>query len=177
MDRMSYCNDLLARMEELFFHELSDCAGWKTEFVGTDFIQSQAISGDTRDEIIRSCLEAITRSGLAQQGSFAVAGRDILLRLKVKGCVHMGKEIRLKERGVKIYNCIIANMINDQLIEKLNYETAYVASIDADEKSGLCEIKVAIYETRDKIGCVSNWAEECARIDQNDEWQNITAER
>lgn len=176
MDRTSYCNDLLARLEELFFHELSDCAGWKTEFIGIDFIQSADIKGDNRDEIISSCIRAITAAGLAEEGSFAVAGKDVLLRLKIKGCVHMGKEARLKERGIKIYNCIIANMINDQLIEKIDYETAYVASIEADEKRDSCEIKIAIYETIDKVGCVTDWAEECRRIDENDEWQTIRAE-
>ena len=43
MDKISYCNDLMARMEELFFHELSDCCGWKTEFIGIDFIQARNI--------------------------------------------------------------------------------------------------------------------------------------
>lgn len=173
MDRMAYCNDLMARMEELFWHELSDCAGWKTEFIGVDFIQSASIEGDNRDDIIRNCLEAITAAGIVEEASFAVAGRDILLRLKVKGCIHMGKEQRLKERGIKIYNCIIANMINDQLIEKLGYETAYIGSIDVDEKNHLCELMIAIYENMDKIGCVSDWNEECRRIDENDEWQTI----
>lgn len=175
MDKMTYCNDLMARLEELFFHELSDCAGWKTEFIGVDFIQSANITGDNRDEIIGNCIKAITAAGLAEEVSYAIAGEDILLRLKIKGCVHMGKEVKLKERGIKIYNCIIANMINDQLIEKLNYETAYVADIDADEKAGLCEIKIAIYATPEKIGCVSNWQEECQRIDENNEWQTISA--
>lgn len=175
MDKMAYCNDVMARMEELFFHELSDCAGWKTEFIGVDFIQSENIEGDTREDIIRNCIKAITAAGIAEEGSFAIAGKDILLRLKIKGCVHLGKEARLKERGIKIYNCIIANMINDQLIEKLNYETAYVASIDADEKEALCEIMIAIYETMEKIGCVSDWSEECRRIDENDEWETIRA--
>ena len=175
MDRMAYCNDLVARLEELFFHELSDCAGWKTEFIGIDFIQSENIDGDNRNAIIRSCLTAITGAGLAEEGSFAVAGEDILLRLKIKGCVHMGKETRLKERGIKIYNCIIANMINDQLIEKLNYETAYVAAIDVDEKEELCELKIAIFESIEKIGCVSDWSEECRRIDENNDWQTIRA--
>ncbi len=87
----------------------------------------------------------------------------------------MGKEVRLKQRGINIYNCIIANMINDQLIEKLNYETTYVAGIDADEKQGVCELKIAIYETKEKIGCVSDWSEECRRIDENNEWQTIRA--
>ena len=175
MDKMSYCNDLMARMEELFFHELSDCAGWKTEFIGVDFIQSSDIKGDNRDDLIRSCIKAITAAGLAEEGAFAVAGKDILLTLKIKGCVHMGKEVRLKERGIKIYNCIIANMINDRLIEQLNYETAYVAAIDADEKSGMCHLKIAIFETPEKIGSVSDWAEECRRIDERNEWITVTA--
>ena len=175
MDNMNYCNELMARMEELFFHELSDCAGWKTEFIGVDFIQSQKIRGKGRDEIISNCIKAITKAGLAKEGAYAVAGKDVLLRLKITGCVHMGKEVQLKQRGIKIYNCIIANMINDQLIEKLGYETTYVASIDANEKTGVCELLIAIYESKEKIGCVSNWKEECQRIDANNEWHAIKA--
>ena len=175
MDNMNYCNELMARMEELFFHELSDCAGWKTEFIGVDFIQAQKIPGKGRDEIIGNCIKAITKAGLAKEGAYAVAGKDVLLRLKITGCVHMGKEIQLKQRGIKIYNCIIANMINDQLIEKLGYETTYVASIDANEKTGVCELLIAIYESKEKIGCVSNWKEECQRIDANNEWHAIKA--
>ena len=174
MDKMAYCNDLMARMEELFFHELSDCAGWKTEFIGIDFIQSKNIEGKSREEVIESCIREITRAGLAGKVSYAVAGRDILLCLKVKGCVHLGKEARLRERGIKVYNCLIANMINDQLIEKLDYETTYVASIDVDERDGLCRLKIAIYETPEKVGCISNWSEEWRRIDENGQWITIT---
>jgi hypothetical protein len=174
MDKIAYCNDLMARMEELFFHELSDCAGWKTEFIGVDFIHSKNIEGKTREEIIEGCLREITRAGLAREVSYAVAGRDILLCLKVKGCLHLGKEARLRDRGIRVYNCLIANMINDQLIEKLGYETTYVASIDVDEQDATCLLKVAIYETPDKIGCVSNWADEWRRIDANRQWVTIS---
>ncbi|MDH4110461.1 MAG: hypothetical protein OEW35_19455 [Gammaproteobacteria bacterium] len=175
MDKLEYYNDLMARMEELFFHELSDCAGWKTEFVGVDFIQAANVDGGSRDELIRNSLQAMVDQGLIKGASFAVAGLDILLTFKVKGCQHMRKEAKLKERGIKVYNCIIANMLNDQLIEKLGYATAYVAAIEADEKTGLCEIKVAIYETPDKIGCVSDWSEECRRIDEEDRWIHVGA--
>jgi len=175
MDKVAYCNDLMARLEELFFHELSDCAGWKTEFIGVDFIQSKNIEGNNREDIIKSCLKAIVKSGLAEEISFAVAGKDILLSLKIKGCIHMGKEVRLKERGIKVYNCVIANMIHDQLIEKLGYETAYIADIDVDEATGSCAIKCAIYETPEKIGCVSDWSEESRWIDENNKWIMVNA--
>ena len=94
MDTQTYYNDLMARMEELFFYELSDCCGWKTEFIGIDFIQSEKIEGNDRDTIITNCLKAITKAGIVEEGSFAVAGEDIFLWLKVKGCVHMGKKRR-----------------------------------------------------------------------------------
>jgi hypothetical protein len=173
--KIEYFNDLMARHEELFFHELSDCCGWKTEFIGIDFIQSQDIQGKNRDEIIKACMQAITAAGLAEEIAFAVAGKDILLRLKVKGCIHMGKEVKLKERGIKVYNCIIANMIHDQLIEKLGYETTYTALINVDEKEGCCEIQSAIFESKEKIGCVSDWVEECKRIDEEDSWVRVSA--
>jgi len=173
MSDNAYFNDLMARMEELFFHELSDCAGWKTEFIGIDFIQSKQIKGTTREEIIEGCLKEMASAGLVEETSYAIAGKDILLCLKVKCCIHMGKEMRLKERGIKVYNCVIANMINDQLIEKLNYETTYVAEIEVDEEQGLCQLKVAIYANKDKIGCVSDWSEEVRLIDEQNKWVTI----
>lgn len=173
MSNNAYYNDLMARMEELFFHELSDCAGWKTEFIGIDFIQSKQIDSTNRETVIESCIREMTGAGLIEQASYAIAGKDILLCLKVKGCIHMSKEVRLKERGIKVYNCVIANMINDQLIEKLGYETTYVADINVDEKSGQCQIRVAIYADKDKIGAVSDWSEECRMIDEQNKWVTI----
>jgi len=175
MEKVDYFNDLMARQEELFFHELSDCAGWKTEFIGIDFIQARNIEGKTREEIIEACIREITGAGLAEEISYAIAGKDVLLWMKIKGCIHLGKEVRLMERGIKVYNCVIANMIHDQLIEKLGYETAYLASIDVEEKDGLCEIKCAIFETPEKIGCVSDWSEECKKVDEQNAWTSISA--
>ena len=136
MDRTSYFNELLARTEELFYHELSDCAGWKTEFIGVDFIQSKDIKGETPTEIIEGCLKEITEAGLIREASYSIGGRDVLLLLKIKGCVHTPKEAMLQSHGIKPYNCPIVNMVLDQLIEKLKFERTYVADLDVDaEKS------------------------------------------
>jgi len=51
----------------------------------------------------------------------------------------------------------------------------YVAAIDADEETGLCQVKVAIYETPEKIGCVSDWNDECHKIDEDDRWIRVGA--
>lgn len=173
MDRMTYLNDLLARHEELFYYELSDCAGWKTEFIGVDFIQGQDIKGKTADDIVAACAKAITREGLAKSVSYAITGNDILLCLDVNGCAHLPKELTLAKRGIKPYNCLIANMINDRLIEVLGFETAYVAHIHVDGSAGQCRIQVAIYENPSKIGCVSDWSEQIKRLDATNGWKTV----
>lgn len=162
MDSNRYFNQLLYRMEEVFYHELSDCASWKTELVGTDFIQSQDIQGANEDEIITACIRSIKAAGLAEDIEYRIGGRGILLKLKIKGCGMMHKEALLRKSGIKPYNCPITNMILDQLIEKLGYCTTYVAELGVPEESqaGPCQVKAAIYATPEKIGAVSDWSKE-----------------
>jgi len=160
MDRVEYFNSMLVRLEELLYHELSGCAAWKVELVGIDFIQSRKIEGKTEKEIIRQCIKAIVGSGLVKDMTFSIGGKGILLDLRMKGCIHIPKEVRLKKDGITPYLCPVANMILDQLIEKLNYETTYLAKLDVDEVSEECNVKCAIYETPDKIGVVSDWTED-----------------
>jgi hypothetical protein len=164
---------MLARLEELFYHELSDCACWKTEFIGVDFLQAKDIRGDTPAEIIETCIREITTAGLVEEISYSIGGLDILLYVRVGKCLHIPKEVKLKQRGIKIYNCPIINMILDQIIEKLNFETTYVADIDVDENSKECLIKCAIFESPEKIGNVCDWSDECRLIDENDAWKTV----
>ena len=157
MDKTDYCNHIMVRLEELLFHELSVCAAWKVELVGVDFIQSKEIKGDTPDDVIQNCIREIIASGLVKEMTYLIGGKDIMLKLKIKDCIHLPKEARLKEDGVTPYICPIANMILGQLIEKLNFETTFLADVDIEEKTGQCIVHCAIYETPEKIGQVSDW--------------------
>lgn len=160
MDSRKYYNELLYRMEEVFYHELSDCAPWKTEFVGIDFIQAEDIRGRNEEEIIGACIASIKRAGLVEDIEWKIGGKDILLKLKIRGCGLMHKEVLLRNAGIKPYNCPITNMILDQLIEKLGYTTTYVADLKVPETAGACEVRAAIYATPEKIGEVSDWSKE-----------------
>jgi len=160
MDKVEHFNHMLVRLEELLYHELSGCAAWKVELVGIDFIQSKKIEGNTEKEVINNCIKEITADGLVKSMTYSIGGKGILLNLKMKDCIHLPKEVRLKKDGIKPYICPIANMILDQLIEKLKYETTFLAKLDFDEKKRECKVKCAIYETPDKIGLVSDWSKE-----------------
>jgi hypothetical protein len=160
MNEMNYCNEVLVRLEELLFHELSGCAAWKTELVGVDFIQSKNIQGTTPDEIIQNCIKEIKDAGFVEEMTYEIGGRGVKLELRIKGCVHLPKEQRLREDGVKPYICPLTNMILDQLIEKLNYTTTYIGEMKIDETTGECRTRSSIFETPEMIGTVSNWDEE-----------------
>lgn len=160
MDQIEYFNNMLVRLEELLYHELSGCAAWKVELVGIDFIQSKRIKGKSEDEIIKHCIQEIMASKLVTSMTYSIGGKGVLLNLNMKGCIHLPKEARLKTDGVPPFICPIANIIMDQLIEKLNYETTYLAKLNIAEGTGECSVKCAIYETRDKIGVVSDWSKE-----------------
>ena len=160
MDNQEYYNNMLVRLEELLYHELSGCAAWKVEMVGVDFIQSKKIKGNNEDEVVASCIQEIIAGGLVKEMKYFIGGKGILLDLKIKGCVHLPKEVRLKKDGIKPYICPIANMVLDQLIEKLHYETTYLAELDIDEKAGECNVKCAIYKTPEQIGVISDWSKE-----------------
>jgi hypothetical protein len=159
-NRDPYYNHLLFRLEQLLYHELSDCASWKTELVGTDFIQTQNIQGKNEQEIIEACIAKLKAAGLAEDIAWKIGGKGILLTLTVAGCPHMLKEQLLRESGIKPYSCLAANMILDQLIEKLGYATTYLADLKVDEATGKCVIRAAIYATPEKIGEVSDWSKE-----------------
>lgn len=174
MERTAYFNDLMARIEELFYHELSDCAAWKTEFIGVDFIQSQDIQGKTPAEVIEDCIRKIAAAGLIREASYSIGGENILLYVKVRECLHVSKEAKLLRSGIKPYNCPIINMIADQLIEKLNFETTYVADLEVDTHTSECTVKCAIFETSAKIGNVCDWSDECRLIDENNNWKTVT---
>ena len=154
---VSYFNDMLSRLEALFYHEIAGTALKKVDLVGIDLLQSRKIEGKTVEEIIDNCIKELTSMGIVRNIDYSIHGYGILLKLEVNGCIHIPKETKLKKDGVKPYMCPIANMIGDRIIEILNYETTYMADMDIDEHKGHCIVKCAIFENIDKIGQVSDW--------------------
>jgi len=157
MDNIKYCNEVMARLETLMFQELSGMAYWKCEFVGTDFIRAQNITGTTVPEIVDNVTKAITKAGITGDISYKVGPDGILLKLKVKNCIHLAKEVLVKDEGVAPYICPIANMVLDQIHQKLKYETSYLAKIAMDHEKNQCLLYMALYETGAKIGVTSDW--------------------
>jgi hypothetical protein len=154
---IKYSNELLARIETLMFHELSGMVCWKVEFVGVDFIRSKKIAGKNVDEIVNSVSKEIVNAGIATQITHKTGGKGLMLKLKIKGCCHHPKEAQIKSEGIAPYICPIANMVLDQIHEKLKYETSYLAKLAINEKSKECIAYMALYQTADKIGVVSDW--------------------
>jgi hypothetical protein len=166
MDSIKYCNEVMARLETLMFQELSGMAYWKCEFVGPDFIRTKEIKGTTVPEIVESCTRAMKEEGIVSDAEYKTGGDGLMLKMKVKGCMHIYKETLVRDEGVAPYICPIANMVLDQIHDKLKYETSYLAKIAIDEENKQCLLYMALYETGDKIGQVTDWMKD----DPDAEW-------
>jgi hypothetical protein len=162
MDRTinsAYYNDILARLEEVLLQELSWCAPWKLDFVGTDFLTSKNIQGDTLEGIVDGSINEMIAGGIVKEIKYKVAGEGILLKLEIDDCVHIPMEAHLKKDNIKPFMCPIANMIMDQVINNLGYVATYLAEMDINERTRHCVVKCAMYRSVDKIGEVSDWRE------------------
>jgi hypothetical protein len=157
VDRTAYYNDMLARLEEVLYQELSRCASWKMDFVGSDFLASKNIRGTTVEQIVDACIKEMEAGELVRDLKYKVGGLGILLKLDVDGCIHLPMEVKVREDGVKPYMCPIANMIVDRVVDKLHYVASHIAKIEINEDTGHCRIMCAIYENEGKIGQVSDW--------------------
>jgi hypothetical protein len=157
VDKAAYYNDMLARLEEVLYQELSRCAAWKVDFVGSDFLASKDIRGNTLEQVVDSCTKEIKAGELVREIKYRTGGMGILLKLEVDGCIHIPMEVKVKKDGIKPYMCPIANMIVDQVMDKLKYVASHIAKVTIDENVGHCTIMCAIYENEGKIGQVSDW--------------------
>ena len=156
MDNIKYCNEVLSRVEALMYQELSGMAYWKCEFVGADYIRAQKIEGKTVEEIVESCKKAIIAGGLVSDIEYKTDG-SLLLKLTVKNCIHHEKERLVKLEGVAPYICPIANMVLDQIHEKLKYRTSYLSKIAINAEEKKCLLYMALYKTHDDIGKTADW--------------------
>jgi len=162
-EKVTYFNDLLVRLEEIFYHELSGMTHAKVEYVGTDYLKNKNIQGTTVETVVESCIKEIKAGGLVEDITFSRGGEGILLTLNVKNCIHLSMEAKLKsgqkdEGGVAPYMCPIANMILDRVLNVLKYEMVYNASLEKiDTDAGDCVLKCVVYESAAKIGQVGDW--------------------
>lgn len=154
---ITYFNDLLYRLEELLLHELSGTAAKKVDFVGTDLIRFAQIAGDTIETVVEECIREIISMSLAENMAYSINGLGMLLKLDVKGCVHLSKEARLIGQGMQPYICPLANMIGDQILEKADYLAVNVAGIVVDTVKRRCIVKCAVFEDAERIGRTSDW--------------------
>jgi len=146
MDSIKYCNEMMARLETLMYQELSGMAHWKCEFVGTDFIRSRTFREIAFLKSSKNCVKEMKAAGIVSDITYKTSPDGIMLKLKVKNCIHHAKEVLVEEEGVAPYICPIANMVLDQIHEKLKYTTSYKAKQAIDEEKKQCLVYMALYK-------------------------------
>jgi hypothetical protein len=127
------------------------------ELIGAPFLESRDAGGESLEEVVECCIREITAGGIAEEITFSRHGHGILLKLEVVGCIHLPKEVRLKNRGFEPYMCHVANMVGDRIVEVVGYEAACLACMQIHEEIHRCVVKYVVFENPGNIGQVSDW--------------------
>ena len=145
MKEMSYFTDIVSELERILYYERGKGSYFRASLVGTDFIKPKKIEGDTVEEVIDKCIKELGEGGIIEDATCVRDKDDILFTFKIKGCIHLPVEARLKESGVPPFVCAPINMILYKLAEVLHVAVESV-DINVNENSGECVVRVVVFE-------------------------------
>jgi len=103
MDTVKYLNEVIVRLEESFITN-SRMRFLEDGVCGDRFHPVKEHPGKTLDEIVTKCIKR-SRRRVSSRTSPTWWRQGVLLRLKIKGCIHLPKEVQLKKDGVAPYIC------------------------------------------------------------------------
>lgn len=145
MKDISYFQDILYGLERILYYERGKGSIFRTSLIGTEFIKPKKIEGDTPEEIVDKCIKELIEGEIVKEATYSRAKDDILFTFKIKGCIHLPVEARLKQKGVPPYVCAPMNMVLYKVAEALHVAVESV-DINVDENNGECVVRAVVFE-------------------------------
>ena len=143
---LDYVNSLVYDLEKAFWDERGKGARFRVTNVGRDFFVQKCLPRiETRevDSIIQVVEQVLREEGIVVDISHQV--EDKLLRLEVKGCLHLPVEQRLVAKGVEPFTCVAANLVVLAIEEVLD-RPVELAQIKIED--GACHLLLVLFDSR-----------------------------
>ena len=145
MKELSYFTDIVYGLEKILYYERGKGSYFRASLIGTDFIKPKKIEGDTVEEVVDKCVKELIEGEIITDATYLKDEDGVLFTFKIKGCIHLPVEARLKESGVPPYVCSPINMILYKVAETLHVAVESV-DINVDENKGECVVRVVVFE-------------------------------
>jgi hypothetical protein len=143
----SYFQDIVSALEKALYYERGRGGYFRATMVGTDFIDREQIKGETSEEVIESCVNALVENKTITKASSTKDNSGTFFTFEIDGCVHLPVESRLKEEGVPPFVCPPINMILYK-IRELAHLAVEIADIRVSQEQGRCRVRVVIFKQK-----------------------------
>ena len=143
---IDYVNNLIYELEKAFWDERGEGARFRTTTIGRQYFNDKLLpllKSDDVEQILRTIEEVLTGEGILAKVSFSLEER--LLRVEVKGCIHIQVEERMLEKDIEPFTCVPANLIALAIEEKLDVP---IELAEIKVENGVCNLMFAIFEKR-----------------------------
>jgi len=143
---LDYVNSVIHDLEKAFWDERGRGARFRVTTVGRDYFLSQCLPRIQRKEV-EPIIEVI-KQVLREEGLVAGVSHQLeekLLRVQVRGCLHVPVEQRLVAKGVEPFTCIPANLIGLAIEEVLD-RPVELAEIKVED--GACHLLMVLFDAR-----------------------------
>jgi len=141
-----YANSLIFELEKAFWDERGKGARFRMTKVGLAYYEDKIrprLTSAEIEEIVPVVADVLQTEGIAADVSHSREER--LLKISVKGCLHLPVEERMVAKGVEPFTCVPANLIALAIEEKLDLPVE-LAEIKVDQ--GRCQLLLVVFEKR-----------------------------
>lgn len=135
MSAEQYLTEIIKDLELAFWDERGLGARYRTTLVGVKYFQEKfgkELAGAGWKETVEKVLAALVQEGVIQKGTFE--GQGNVLTVEFAGCMHLGIEKSLAEKGIRPFSCPCANVVMSY-IDALVGASSELVSIDVKENS------------------------------------------
>ena len=143
---LDYVNNLVYELEKAFWDERGKGARFRLTNIGQQYFKDKVlpqIQSNEVEQILDAVGSVLKNDGLLEEFSYSIEER--LLRVQIKGYIHLQVDERMSEMGIEPLASVPGNLVALAIEEKLDVPVE-LAEIKVSE--GVCELLLVMFEKR-----------------------------
>jgi len=147
---LDYVNNLMYELEKAFWDERGKGARFRLTTIGRHYFTDRVlpqIKSNEIEQILSTVGNVLKEDGFLEDFSYSVEER--LLRIQIKGYIHLNVDERMSEKGIEPLASIPGNLVALAIEEKMDVPVE-LAEIKVED--GVCELLFALFEKRFVLG-------------------------
>ena len=143
---LDYVNNLIYELEKAFWDERGKGARFRLTNIGQQYFKDKVlpqIQSNDVEQILETVGNVLKNDGLLEEFSYSIEER--LLRVQIKGYIHLQVDERMSEMGIEPLASVPGNLVALAIEEKLDVPVELAEIKVSDD---VCELLLVMFEKR-----------------------------